>query len=144
MAANDTVFRAKISQRRNIHRGSHVTSLEEFSALREQGRNTMFNSDFKEPKGVRPGEKILEKQLHVSKDPETYYRNKKVYSNINEETETPSRDTGFINRNFPFERSASEAVRYQQNMPTFMRIMDDPTKRNVVHKRIDGEPADML
>jgi len=31
-------------------------------------------------------------------------------------------------------KSGAEALRYQQNMPTYFRMMDDPKYRNVVHK----------
>mmetsp|Transcript_6072 Transcript_6072/g.10304 ORF Transcript_6072/g.10304 Transcript_6072/m.10304 type:complete len:175 (-) Transcript_6072:32-556(-) len=29
-------------------------------------------------------------------------------------------------------------------MPTYFRIMDDPIKRNVVHKQLNGEPSNMV
>ena len=40
--------------------------------------------------------------------------------------------------------SGAEVLRYQQNMPTYFRIMDDPKYRNVVHKQANGEPASMV
>ena len=40
--------------------------------------------------------------------------------------------------------SGAEVLRYQQNMPSYFRIMDDPKYRNVVHKQANGEPASMV
>lgn len=34
--------------------------------------------------------------------------------------------------------------RYQQNMPSYFRLMDDPQYRNVQHKQADGQPLSMM
>ena len=42
------------------------------------------------------------------------------------------------------EKSGTEALRYQQNIPSYFRMMDDPKYRNIVHKEVDGSPATMM
>ena len=83
----------------------------------------------------------------MSKDPETYFRNKNVFTNILEEEKKArfsSTSLSFKVTPQMFDQSGREAVRYQQNMPSYFRIMDDPRKRNVVHHQADGQPAKML
>lgn len=87
------------------------------------------------------GELILEKKLQISKNEETYYNNNRVYTNIEKYSTTKSKSP---NPSFFIEKSGSELNRYPVNLPTYMRMMDNPNYRNIAHKNEKGNPAEMM
>jgi hypothetical protein len=86
------------------------------------------------------GEMILEKKFQISKDEQQYFSNDRVYTNINKIEGGKSRSP---QRN---EEPGQEHIRYQQNVPSYFRIMDNPNNRNVVHRDTasGGEPSAMM
>jgi len=88
----------------------------------------------------------LEKKLAISKGEDDYYMNKRVFTNLHKVSGT---EHVKYNSTKPpeslVEKSGTEALRYQQNIPSYFRMMDDPKYRNIVHKQVDGKtPATMM
>lgn len=86
------------------------------------------------------GEMILERKFQITKDEQQYFSNDRVYTNINMIGKGKSKSP---NRN---EEPGQEHIRYQQNVPSYFRIMDNPNNRNVVHRDATsgGEPSAMM
>lgn len=128
-----------VSRRRQIHQGS-PTSATEFENLRSDANRTQeLKSNL-----INQGEKILEKKLPISHEEENYYANKRVFTNLSK----ISGDAGYNEKSMvdklPAQKSGAEMFRYQQNMPSYFRLMDDPKYRNVQHKQADGQPLSMM
>ena len=70
----------------------------------------------------------------ISRDADAYYQSEKVYSNLRKVAGATFAPGDPKQKEKALRASGAEVMRYQQNVPTYFRIMDDPKYRNVVHK----------
>jgi hypothetical protein len=80
----------------------------------------------------------MEKKLSISQPEDKYYANKRVYTNLSKLAGDAGYNEKSMMDKLPAQMSGAEIYRYQQNMPTYFRLMDDPKYRNVKHKQADG------
>ena len=80
---------------------------------------------------INQGEKILERKLQVSHEEENYYNNKRVFTNLSKMAGEAGYNEKSMTDKLPAQKSGAEMYRYQQNMPSYFRLMDDPQYRNV-------------
>jgi len=132
----DRQFKMNVSQRRQIHHGRSVSEKGDFEKRREFNK-TLDVTSHKSSLATQ-GEIILEKKFQISKDEHSYYKNNRVYSNINKH---------IGGGKSPIEKqedSGAEHNRYAYNMPSYFRMMDNPNYRNIQHKNVDGKPLNMM
>ena len=126
-------MRMAISQRRNINRGLSLGGKDEFHQKKTDLPERLSSS--RRMQMQSQGEKIMEKKLSISKGEDDYYMSKRVFTNLHKVSGT---ENVKLNSTKPpeslTEKSGTEALRYQQNMPSYFRMMDDPKYRNIVHK----------
>ena len=125
-----------VSQRRMIHHGRSVSEKADFDKRREFNKTMDVTDTVSKHKSslAAQGEIILEKKFQISKDEHNYYKNKRVYSNINKHIGGGKRPIEMQ------EESGAEHNRYAYNMPSYFRMMDNPNYRNIQHKNVDGKP----
>jgi hypothetical protein len=141
-AGADPGMRVNVSQRRWVQRGQSLEATKNFEERRTLGKSAVtLKAGLR---GDGGGEKILERKLQISRDADAYYQNDKVYSNLRKVAGATFAPGDPKQKEMGLRASGAEVLRYQQNVPTYFRIMDDPKYRNVVHKQANGEPASMV
>ena len=129
-------MRVNVSQRRWVQRGQSLgdkKSLEERRSEKPSGIGLKANL-----RTDLAGEKILERKLQVSRDADAYFNNEKVYTNLSKVIGSDMNRIAPKKKETALRHSGAEVLRYQQNMPSYFRIMDDPKYRNVVQKQGNG------
>ena len=140
--ATDPGMRVNVSQRRWVHRGQSLEASKSFEERKAGLQNGLALKGALRNDGA--GEKILERKLQISRDADAYYLNDKVYSNLRKVAGGSLASNDPRIKETALRASGAEVLRYQQNVPSYFRIMDDPKYRNVVHKQANGEPATMV
>ena len=134
----DNNFRLNVSQRRQINRGVSCDTKGDFEFKRNNFANTVTsvrsgrNITSGRSAFASQGEMILEKKFQISKDEQEYFNNSKVFTNVKNHV---GGQKELIPRPDKMKtQSGGEINRYQQNVPTYMRIFDNPNNRNAVHR----------
>ena len=139
----EAMLRMNVSERRQVKRAESMVDKEKFSSRKNLLQEFHDENNCQQPKRERvfSGELILEKQLPISKNEEKFYNDKRVFSNIEKISLGKPR---MQNPAFFTEESGSELKRYAANFPSFLRMMDNPNYRNIVHKDVEGKPAELM
>lgn len=138
------MLRMNVSERRQVKRAESMVDKEKFASrknLLQEHHDEQICPQMTKKDRVFSGELILEKQLSISKNEEKFYNDKRVFTNIEKISLGKPRNQ---NPAFFTEESGSELKRYPANFPSFLRMMDNPNYRNVVHKDVEGKAAELM